>query len=256
MGKTSNKCTLIKYHYIYISILLLSLNIRYIKVDSYGRCLHNKDLPQMLLDPLTMFDKAYLAFFEKYKFILSFENARCDDYMTEKIFRTLHMGSVPIYLGAPNLREWLPDKKSVIMVDDFESPEALAKHIKHLDANPAEYDKLLQFKTTNFTTSNKKLKETLENRQWGINTIRKMNFVTGFECHVCDQIHRNRIRVSEEGKPPLQHRATLEHYGCPKPTRFPFPDLKGAESWERSNWKWDYENGRKQAAKLKSKLSS
>ena len=200
-----------------------------------------------------MFDRSFMAFFEKYKFIISFENARCEDYVTEKVFRTIHMGSVPVYLGAPNLRDWLPDGKSVLMVDDFESPEALAKHIKWLDANPAEYDKLLEFKKKNFTSTNTKLIETLANREWGINTIRKMNFVTGFECHVCDQIHRNRARV-REGKPPVQHRATMEHYGCPKPVKFPFADATGSESWERLNWEWDYDHGRKQADILKSKL--
>ena len=104
-------------------------------------------------------------------------------------------------------------------------------------------------------TKNKKLEDTLANRQWGVNTMRKMNFITGFECHVCDQIHRNRKRVRDEGKPPVQHRATREHYGCPKPTRFPFPDIEGSNSWERNNWEWDYENGRKMADKLKLKLN-
>ena len=59
----------------------------------------------------------------------------------------MHMGVVPVYLGASNLREWLPDPSSVIMVDDFDSPESLAKHIEYLDANPSEYDKLLKYKS-------------------------------------------------------------------------------------------------------------
>ncbi|XP_066928924.1 alpha-(1,3)-fucosyltransferase 10-like [Clytia hemisphaerica] len=227
--------------------------MKYIKIDSYGKCLHNKDLPKVLLDPLTMFDKAYLKFFEKYKFIISFENARCNDYMTEKIFRTIHMGSVPIYLGASNLREWLPDPKSVIMVEDFKSPKDLAEHIKYLDENSSEYEKLLEYKTKG--NDNKKLEKVLEERQWGVDTGRKMNMVTGFECHVCDQIHRNRNR-QKAGEPILQYRATLEHYGCPKPTQFPFPDVPGSQDWERKNWLWDYDGGKEQAIKMKRKMGS
>lgn len=225
--------------------------MKYVKIDASGKCLHNKDLPKKLQDPMTMFDKEYLKFIAKYKFIISFENARCNDYMTEKIFRTIHVGAVPIYMGASNLREWLPDGKSVLMVDDFESPKDLAERINFLDQNAAEYEKMLEYKTKEIT--NTKLNVTLVKRMWGVNTGLKISYVTGFECHVCDQIHRNRNLVAE-GKPPVNHVASFNHYGCPKPIKFPYDNIPNTEDWVRDVWGHEYENAKNRAAKLHRKV--
>jgi hypothetical protein len=46
----------------------------------------------------------FLHFVARYKFTLSFENAVCDDYITEKLWRPLVVGSVPIYMGSPSVR--------------------------------------------------------------------------------------------------------------------------------------------------------
>lgn len=40
----------------------------------------------------------------KYKFTLAMENAICDDYMTEKLWRPLRLGSVPIVFGSPKVK--------------------------------------------------------------------------------------------------------------------------------------------------------
>jgi len=40
----------------------------------------------------------------KYKFTIAFENAICDDYITEKLWRPLIVGSVPIYYGSPSFK--------------------------------------------------------------------------------------------------------------------------------------------------------
>lgn len=227
--------------------------MKYVKIDASGKCLHNKDLPKEVQDPMTMFDKAYLNFIAKYKFIISFENARCDDYMTEKIFRTVHVGAVPIYMGASNLREWLPDGKSVLMVEDFKSPKELAERIIFLDNHPKEYEKMLDYKNNGIT--NEKLNKTLAGRLWGVNTGRKLSYVTGFECHVCDQIHRNRKLVAE-GKPFVQHIATLEHYGCPKPRKFPYDNIPDTEDWMRNVWLYEYDDTKELAKRLQQKVFS
>ena len=44
----------------------------------------------------------------RYKFVVAVENAVCPDYVTEKLWRALEVGAVPIYHGAPNVREILP----------------------------------------------------------------------------------------------------------------------------------------------------
>jgi len=40
----------------------------------------------------------------KYKFSLAFENAICDDYITEKLWRPLLVGSVPVVMGSPKVK--------------------------------------------------------------------------------------------------------------------------------------------------------
>ena len=224
--------------------------MKYIKIDSYGSCLNNKQLPLNLKQKSTMFSKEYIEFFRRYKFILSFENARCDDYMTEKIFRTINMGVVPVYLGAPNIQEWLPAPDLAILVDEFKSPKDLAAYIKQVDSNATLYEKLLEFKISG--NRNSKLATVLSEREWGRKFF-EMLPVTGFECQVCDQIHLNRKRV-KNGETPLIHQATIEHYGCPKPKKFVFPNPPGITDWNRDCWLYDYKNGKREAQILYKKV--
>jgi len=60
--------------------------------------------------------------------------------MTEKLFRPLHVGSVPIYRGSPLARDAMPDNHSLIMADDFDSPQKLAEYIHYLDSNETAYE--------------------------------------------------------------------------------------------------------------------
>lgn len=60
-----------------------------------------------LIDPLPgMFDTKFYKLMAKYKFTLAMENSICDDYITEKLWRPLHLGSVPIVLGSPKVQVW------------------------------------------------------------------------------------------------------------------------------------------------------
>lgn len=44
-----------------------------------------------------------MNFVSRYKFVIAIENAMCEDYITEKLWRPLMVGSVPIYLGSPSV---------------------------------------------------------------------------------------------------------------------------------------------------------
>lgn len=44
-----------------------------------------------------------MDFVSQYKFVIAIENAKCEDYITEKLWRPLIVGSVPIYLGSPSV---------------------------------------------------------------------------------------------------------------------------------------------------------
>ncbi|XP_002740012.1 GDP-fucose protein O-fucosyltransferase 3-like [Saccoglossus kowalevskii] len=191
--------------------------MKYIKIDSYGKCLHNKNLPEELVDPLTMDNQQFYAILAKYKFHISFENAICNDYITEKLWRSFKIGTVPIYRGSPNIKDWLPSKTSALVADDYSSPRELAKYIDYLNENDSEYDKYLEYKKTGITNSN--LLSVMKKRNWGVNDYTKMNFIDAFECFVCNQVHRNN-EASLKGVEKQISISKADHYDCPRPRYF------------------------------------
>lgn len=224
--------------------------MNYLDIDSYGTCLHNKDLPENLRNAAKSFQEdQFLDFIANYKFHLAFENAVCDDYMTEKLMRPLHVGSVPIYYGSPKAKDWMPHNSSIIMVNDFKSPKELAEFIKYLDENDDEYSKYLDFKKPGGITNNL-LKDTVLNRDWGshdhkyyyYNVDGKMDYYQGFECHVCKEINKRLHDVKEYEKgsskyKPLPKTANNSHLGCPKPFS-PLPD----KEMPSSLWTFTYDD--------------
>ena len=193
--------------------------MKYISVDSYGDCLHNKDLPQNLIDPLTFGSDEILDLVGKYKFVLSFENALCNDYFTEKFWRPLYAGSVPVVRGSPTIRDWDPSANhpSIILADDFQSPKHLAEFLLELDRNDDEYEKYLEFKKIGVT--NKRLLDDYHAREWVVDeqleageTKERTNYIEGFECFVCDTLHErkkshdNHVMVADNS-----------HYNCLSP---------------------------------------
>jgi hypothetical protein len=122
--------------------------MEHMDVDCLGDCLNNKPMPpQLPWATLGTENAKFAGFISRYKFSLAFENCECEDYVTEKFFRPLHSGSVPVYRGAPNVGLWTPDAHSVIRVNDFQSPKALAEYLTALDKNDTAYMEYLQFKT-------------------------------------------------------------------------------------------------------------
>jgi hypothetical protein len=113
--------------------------LKHIKVDSFGGCVHTKDMPP---------DNDKLKLISQYKFYLAFENSNCKDYVTEKYFQALHVGTVPIVFGAPNIDDFIPANHSVINVEHFPSPKALAEYVKYLDENDDRYLEYLAYKDT------------------------------------------------------------------------------------------------------------
>ncbi|XP_071849649.1 4-galactosyl-N-acetylglucosaminide 3-alpha-L-fucosyltransferase FUT6-like [Apostichopus japonicus] len=103
-----------------------------ITVDTYGKC-GDKEVPwnndQIILDTLG-----------KYKFYLSLENSCCNEYLTEKFWRALEMGMVPVVLGAPleHYRKLAPPN-SFIHVDQFNTLAELAVHLITLHSNDERY---------------------------------------------------------------------------------------------------------------------
>lgn len=100
-------------------------------VDSYGKAMFNPHFHKKLEE--TVWEKKDAKYLQgQYLFSNAIENSYGVDYVTEKVFNALSAGGVPIYLGAPNIVDYLPDRNAVIHVGDFESPKQLAEYLHEL----------------------------------------------------------------------------------------------------------------------------
>lgn len=86
----------------------------------------------------SVFDQRYkgrvkdkIAFLRQAKFGLAYENTQAPDYVSEKIYDVMTAGTVPVYLGAPNIEEYVP-QACFINRDDFQSYEELYNFLKNM----------------------------------------------------------------------------------------------------------------------------
>ncbi|XP_043604040.1 alpha-(1,3)-fucosyltransferase 10 isoform X1 [Bombus pyrosoma] len=201
--------------------------MKYIRIDSYGECLNNAQLEKRLkenyLEILNSED--FLSFIANYKFTIAFENAVCDDYITEKLWRPLIVGSIPIYYGSPSFKDWLPNNMSAISILDFKDPVNLAKFLYNLSNNEIEYNKYLSHKLIdNYEIENERLRKALERKEeWLSNEFG--NYVEEFECFVCKSIYQPRKTKIVNKK----------HYNCPLPKN-PLTNKTDHSNWWTKQW--------------------
>ena len=109
-------------------------------IDSYGR-LYNNQKP-----PTDSSAETKTAIYRGYKFVVSFEDVHDRDYVTEKFFDPLLAGSVPIYLGAPNIKDFAPGDHCFVDVRQFESPRSLANFINSCYEDEQLYAQFFEWK--------------------------------------------------------------------------------------------------------------
>lgn len=128
--------------------------MRHMPVDSLGDCLRNKQ-PDDFVSGRSIWGgggwDAIVSILPHYRFYLAFENSRAEDYVTERVFHALACGVVPVYLGAPNVREFMPDDAAVIVADEFSSPRELALHLQALGEDPVAYARHLAWKHSGYS---------------------------------------------------------------------------------------------------------
>lgn len=202
--------------------------MKYIRIDSYGPCLNNKKFPPGNMDGFHNFESEdFHRLLSKYKFNLAFENAICNGYMTEKLFRPLKVGSVPVYFGSPSVLDWMPNERSVVLVSDFSGPKELARYLNDLNDDDYSYESYLVHRKQG-GIYNKALLAAIEQRPWKVlGEWDKMNFghrmYAGYECYVCDQLYKWNNSVAEHLEnpnivpPPPATFADNSHLGCPEP---------------------------------------
>ena len=189
----------------------------------------------------------------KYKFALAFENAVCTDYITEKFWRPLKVGTVPIVYGSDRFQvrraqlvardsrvccrqDFLLDDHSALSMLDFPSPAELARRLHELNSNETLYEFYRQFKSTRTIANDSLLARTMSERQWGIHNDRvRGNFISRFECLVCERAHQTRQDPSQ------RYQAKFDDYGCPPPATF---DGQGRLLDRSGDWYRTYEFAR------------
>lgn len=110
------------------------------RVDSLSSCLHNAEPPI----GINMQDKDDVM--RHYLFYLAFENQNQNDYITEKLWGSLRAGTVPVYYGAPNARDHVPNR-SVIFVDDFPDINDLAAYLQKVADDKELYNSYHTWRT-------------------------------------------------------------------------------------------------------------
>ena len=134
------------------------------------------------------------------------------------------VGAVPIYLGAGNIEDYLPNQNSAVLVKDFDSAKGVADFVLSLHHNDEQYVRYLRHKAAynndpSTLVTNSLLREMLSQRQWGVSREQQRdlgNSVAHFQCLVCQRVARN-LKHTNIGFKPLPFDANIDHYGCPIP---------------------------------------
>ncbi|CAM9525200.1 unnamed protein product [Choristocarpus tenellus] len=167
--------------------------MKHVAVDSFGPCLNNADADEMFPECRCNSENSTKSsliscqryhqkpcIIKRYKFTLAFENSIDDDYVTEKFYQPLSRGSIPVYLGAPNIAQFSPaqegDSPAHISVLDYPSPKDLAEYLKSVTADE---EALLSFFRWHDAPASQRVDSLVR------------PFLAG--CTVCKEVHRQAV---------------------------------------------------------------
>lgn len=108
---------------------------KHTQVDRYGKCGTKKCGRSMNVDrPFVLADECQQLAGKNYLFFLAFENALCEDYVTEKLYILLYHPIVPVVLGAANYETIMPPHSYINAL--YYTPQQLAQKLNHLAKHP------------------------------------------------------------------------------------------------------------------------
>lgn len=115
-----------------------------ITIDIYGHCNSNIKEPKELLHLDR--ENRKIENIGNYKFYLSFESKIEKGFISDQYWDALIAGTVPIYLGNPDIEYYQPRMNSIIHFNNFNNISHLSNYILYLNENENEYKKLLKWK--------------------------------------------------------------------------------------------------------------
>jgi len=130
--------------------------MKYIPIDSYGRCFHNTEMKVTRRERDRFKLKLDLIKDKGYKFLISFENSIAPEYVTEKIWHAYMTQTIPIYYGAPEIYDQAPGANTLIDAAKFAGPKELAEYIKLVDTNNSLYQSYFKFDISHITAFQEK----------------------------------------------------------------------------------------------------
>ena len=102
-----------------------------------------------------------LAFQQKHKFSLAFENTAHPGYTTEKIVQAFAAQTIPIYWGDPRVAETF-NKEAFINCNDFPNWESVVERVKEIDQDDALWKKMIETPALNAPKAAEQLQEQLK----------------------------------------------------------------------------------------------
>ena len=103
-----------------------------------------------------------------YKFVITFENTLCEEYLTEKAAQFMSLPTIPIVMSYGNTG--LLPKRSFINVFDFKSISSLAEYLMYLAKKESSYNEYFQWK-----------------RRWRV--VDHLTTRPQVICDICDKLH-------------------------------------------------------------------
>ncbi|BFZ08091.1 hypothetical protein BsWGS_11130 [Bradybaena similaris] len=107
-------------------------------LDLYGKCGGKRCPETICYDTIS-----------NYKFFLTFENANCRDYITEKFWAALLRRQVPVVFGGASADDYkkIAPPHSFIHVNDFRDTKHLVDYLYYLARNETAYNEYLDWTT-------------------------------------------------------------------------------------------------------------
>ncbi|KAL3816813.1 hypothetical protein ACHAXA_008676 [Cyclostephanos tholiformis] len=114
-----------------------ALRMHNVTIEQYGKCdrtraAHNNDKSAAL---------------SRHVFTLAFENSEEEDYVTEKFFQAYEAGTIPVYLGAPNVDDYAPMSETYLHLRDMDDVPNVANRMHEIANDPELYRHYLRYKT-------------------------------------------------------------------------------------------------------------
>ena len=135
---------------------------KYVRVDSVSSCLNNHPWPS----DIHRSDKDGLL--KRYMMYLAAENSIEKDYVTEKVYNGLVNGAVTLYLGAPNVEEFVPSHSIIPIPENFTEADVvqIAELADNIFTNKTAYEEWTEFKKHPYEESFKRKFNMQHTRIW------------------------------------------------------------------------------------------